>query len=491
MFPLNYVKKTLIYLLNQQGYNNLTFVRNCEVLIKNNYIDESNALGSILITIITELLQNKSIHEAVASVVAIDFTADEIIESLKTEQLTQEEIAQLISLVQETVNTINITKNVKIIQDLSTKILNRELKSTTEIKKNFQVIMSELINVLVKLDKNSAEDKIEISSENIDQIIERVTNYYQQERIILNTELTYFDQFLNGGLHSSRLYTFAMKSGDGKSTVMLGLAQKIQKILKQGTPLYNIIMDKINKDGEYVDPKPTIYYFTFENSIDESLERYLPGLIEKPIRSIKDIIEHKDELKQKLSEMSVMLDMEYRGGFTTSPIQIIQYIEKEKVKGKVPVAIFIDYLGIMISDSQRVEKRLQLEEITAGLKNIAVLYGVPVITGVQVKKDSFDKGELSLSDIKESSGIIDNSDVVIAAWQGNEINQNNASQKELFMKIEKQRNYVKGVKFKLGVDFSTYSLFNISDDQNQQEMVSNAISSITSQLGGTSLGSLM
>jgi len=490
MLPLSYVKNALIYLLNYDGFDDLTFIRNLNSLIKNEYIDESNSIGSILINIVKELMNNRTIHEAVASVIAADFTADDIINSLKTQTLTENDIVQLKYVINETVSTINIMKNVKKIQEVSMKILNKELKSTSEIKQNFQTVMSELINVLVNLDKSAADDSIEISAENIEGIIERIKQYYLKDRIVLYTELEHFDRYLNGGLHSSRLYTFAMKSGDGKSTVMLSLAREIQRILKQGTPIYNIIQEKMKEEYAGIEGKPTIYYFTFENSIDESLERYLPGVLGRPINSIKDIENNIDELKEKLSEFDTVLDMEYRGGFTTSPLGIIQYIEKEKVKGKFPVAIFVDYLGIMISDTQRSEKRLQLEEITAGLKNIAVLYNVPVVTGVQVKKDSFDKGELSLSDIKESSGIIDNSDVVIAAWQGEYINLANANQKELFMKIEKQRNYIKGVTFKLGVDFSTYSLFNVSQEQGDQQYQQNIIPA-TQPGEDNTLGSLL
>jgi len=469
MLPLTYVKNTLVDLINYKGSDDLNFVRNINSLIDNEYIDESNAVGSILINIVKEIMQNKNIHEAVSSVIVADFSAEEIITSLKTQTLEPEDISQLRYIVNETINTINIMKNVKVIQEASMQILNKELKSSTEIKQKFQNIMSESINVLVKLDKNSAEDGIEISSNNIDNVVDKIKEFYMKERMVLCTGLNTFDEYLNGGLHSSRLYTVAMKSGDGKSTVMLGLSREIQKILKKGTVTYNMIEQKMQENYPGIEGTPTIYYFTFENSIDESLERYLPGIINKPINSIKDVENNIGEIKEKLSEFDVTLDMEYRGGFTTSPLHIIQYIEKEKVKGKFPVAIFVDYLGIMISDTQRTEKRLQLEEITAGLKNIAVMYNVPVMTGVQVKKDSFDKGELSLSDIKESSGIIDNSDVVISAWQGENLNLANSSQREMFMKIDKQRNYIKGVTIKLGVDFNTYSLFNISqfDDGSQ------------------------
>ena len=462
MLPLSLIKNSLIYIYAQDGVNDVSFMRNCYILVQAEMLSD-NSLSNIFRNIITEIVEHKkTIEQATASILAIEFDAYDIIESLKLESLDNSQLQLTRSTISESVSTVMITKNVKTIQDITTKIINKELSTATEIKSQFQTIMSELFDVMIKLDSSSVDEEIEVSSDNIENVLVYMKKYLKQSKIIIPTGLTYLDEYLQGGLHNSRLYTLVMKSGDGKSLTMLSLAQKIQELVKQGSDTYAMLDSKM-KDLDVPNLKPTVYYFTFENSTEETLERYLPNLAGGSVNNIVDFESRIDTIKENIKRYDIPLKIRYRGGFSTSPVDLIQILEREKVKGYYPAAIFVDYLGIMISGDGQNERRLQLEKITAGLKNLAVMYNVPVMTGVQVKKDSFDKSELKESDIKESSGIIDNSDIILGAWQGETLHETYI--KEMNFKILKQRNFVKNVQFKVGVDFTKFQLFNLTDEQ--------------------------
>jgi len=462
MLPLSLIKQSLIYIVSADGHNDLSFMRNCHILIQAELLPD-NQLSNIFRNIVIEIVEHKkTLEQSMASILAIDFDAYDIIENLKSETVTVDTIQLLKHTINESVSTVMITKNVKKIQDISTKIINKELSTATDIKHQFQSIMSELFDVMIKLDTSSVDEEVEISPDTIEDVIEFMKKYLKQSKIVLPTGLEYMDQYLQGGFHSSRLYTLVMKSGDGKSLTMLSLAQKIQELVRQGTDSFAMIQSKLS-EMDIPEVKPAVYYFTFENSVEETLERYLPNLAGGSVNNIVDLENKADTIKQNIQKYDIPLKIRYRGSFSTSPVDLIQILEREKVKGYYPVAIFVDYLGIMISGDGQNERRLQLEKITAGLKNLAVLYKVPVVTGVQVKKDSFDKSELKESDIKESSGIIDNSDVILGAWQGEALHETYI--KEMYFKILKQRNFVKNVQFKVGVDFTKFQLFDLANEQ--------------------------
>lgn len=74
--------------------------------------------------------------------------------------------------------------------------------------------------------------------------------------------------------------------------------------------------------------------------------------------------------------------------------------------------LVIDYLQIMRADDSRQEKRLQIGELTSGLKSLAKELRVPIMVLAQLTREA-DKGEPTLAMLKESSSIEEDADQVL------------------------------------------------------------------------------
>jgi len=477
------IRETLQIILQNDGYADQQFIRDVHYILTGD-VDLINVSYQILKEIADSIVtRNQTILEILPSISAINPMNDELLSEIKNMPLlSDEEIFTTKRVIGETASNKNINFVIKQIAKSSNDILNGKMNSPSQLKKEFNALTELMFETNMKLDKSSNKDDIEISAENVDGILDRIEEYIEHNKIVIPTGLELLDAALDGGLHSARLYTLAIKSGGGKSTVMLSLAQKIQEILDKDSEIFQKIL-RAKAEG-VSKPKLVIYYYTFENSIDESLERYYPALIKKKANNMSEFATFKDELRAKIESYDVTLSMIYRSSFSTSPLQIIQHIERDKVKGNIPVAIFSDYLGLMIAADDTQEKRLQLEKITAGLKDVSVYFNCPTFTGVQIKKDSYGKEEVDDSDIKEASGIIDNSDVIIGAWQGQNIDVD-GSIKQMVFKIAKQRNFKSNIKFALGVNFNIYSLFNLEYGQSKIESTGQAPGTTSNGNDGT------
>ncbi len=257
-----------------------------------------------------------------------------------------------------------------------------------------------------------------------------------------------------------------MKSGGGKSTVLLSLAHMIQKSICKEDILYQQILK--DKAMTVSNPKLCVYYFTFENSKDETLERYYPAITGIKMNTLEDFENNSDKLREAISQYDVALSIKYRGSFTTSHLDIIRVIEEDIARGYIPIAILADYIGIMVAADGTIERRLQLEKVTAGLKDVAVRFNCPVLSGAQIKKDSYQNtgSEITISDIKESSGIIDNADTIIGAWDSEKYDpktgqgDTNSSVKYMTFKSLKQRNHTSNISAMIKINFERFSLLN-------------------------------
>jgi len=444
------------------GNNDTSFLRDIEIIINQSTTqDISNPMLMLLKSLVKDLISGTPIQMAIASIEAANLDSEELINAVKNQPpMVDENMHQLKMIISESAASVRIKSSTMKVAEISNDIINGKIISVNEIKDKYSMLISELFDTMVELKKEVNVSEIEISKDNVENVMNHMDNHLRSSKVVIPTGLTELDKYLDGGLHNSRLYTIVMKSGEGKSTVMLSLSQKIQEVVRQGTDTWKRFTEPYENSS--IKYKPMLYYFTFENSVDETLERYLPNGADGHVRDIESFESAKSKMVEKLLSYDVAVKIVYRSSFTTSPLDILRYLESEKIKGNVPVGIFVDYLGLLVSSGGEQEKRLQLEKVTAGLKDLSVHFRAPVITGVQIKKDSYNKPELDESDIKESSGIIDNSDVVIGAWQGNPIG-GETFKKELHVKILKQRNFIKDVKFKLAIDFDIFQLVNYND----------------------------
>ncbi|MGK0188655.1 MAG: replicative DNA helicase [Verrucomicrobiales bacterium] len=84
----------------------------------------------------------------------------------------------------------------------------------------------------------------------------------------------------------------------------------------------------------------------------------------------------------------------------------------DKIRERQAKIVFIDYLGLIRHQNSRLDKRLQIDEITSDLKHLAIQHGITVVLLAQLRREADDRVP-KMSDLKESSGIEADADRIL------------------------------------------------------------------------------
>lgn len=208
-------------------------------------------------------------------------------------------------------------------------------------------------------------------------------------------------------IETCRVAVFLGATGGGKSMVLSSL-------------FGDYLTSKIY-DDDYL-----LFYFTFENSVEETMLRIYSRITQEDINKIKSNI-HDDEYKNDLMEI-VKKEVNHRikpvivylppNIHTTQSIdEKIQYYLNKFKKHKV-LAVFVDYILLMKSTSYNVDRRIDVGNVVLDLKYLAKKYNTPVITASQLNRggvENIKKSKLvDETNIAESFLIVNNADIVIA-----------------------------------------------------------------------------
>ena len=115
---------------------------------------------------------------------------------------------------------------------------------------------------------------------------------------------------------------------------------------------------------------------------------------------------------------------------------------KLRAKEKIEI-IFIDYIGLITSDSKEQQRHEQVAEISRSLKQLARELKIPVIVLAQVKRE-VKEDKPSLSDLRESGSIEQDADLVLFLHDSKKKDENAEQDalagKEVDIIIAKNRN---------------------------------------------------
>ena len=241
-----------------------------------------------------------------------------------------------------------------------------------------------------------------------------------------------------GGFEPTRLYLIGGTSGSGKSAM-----------------LANFISNAVFGCMQKKEKRETFLYITAENLITETLERIYCIMTGTPV----------SELKKRYLDPSFSLQPELKSIFNKYNSNVVICYVKPKLTTLRDIemlmdkvisqdyqlkGVFVDYLDLIRSGYGLSELRHELGEVTIGLKNLAVIYRVPIITVTQLNRGGYGEGA-SLIDISESMQKVDNSDFVMVLQE--DVNEpffeKNTSlglvkYKQLKVSILKNRNGKKG-----------------------------------------------
>jgi len=176
--------------------------------------------------------------------------------------------------------------------------------------------------------------------------------------------------------------------------------------------IYNISQDikkGLHEDGY-------VLYVTLENLALETNQRMLCKHLDLTLPDIESIIRTRDcnnVIRTALNDFKESnIVVAYFPSRTYSVTDLYSYVENLNLaRGQKPVCIVVDYLDIMKLPAYHSELRHQLGDITLGLKNLAVMYKIPVLSATQLLKGAYE-GKPTLGAIKESSEKIDHADAI-------------------------------------------------------------------------------
>lgn len=104
--------------------------------------------------------------------------------------------------------------------------------------------------------------------------------------------------------------------------------------------------------------------------------------------------------------------------------------------------LIVDYLQLMRGSTKRAaqDRRLEIDEISSGLKATAKELGVPVIALSQLNRDAEERAEPKLSHLRESGSIEQDADVVALLHRPERITHKEEDKGKAVLILAKQRN---------------------------------------------------
>ncbi len=299
---------------------------------------------------------------------------------------------------------------------------------------------------------------LDLNKDDFSSVIEMIKKKYDKSNTlptgfpILDSEV-----FNNGGFEKSRLYIFGGGSGSGKSTLILNCINN----------------DIIKARDKNTTNESSIYpYFTLENLIDESLLRLYQMMFEKDqittLREINSGIDIKKAIndRTKISGCSIIFKYFAKHSISCTDIRMhLDDIIDEYGKGCLR-GLYVDYLDLLRSDINNELYRLELSYITSSLKDIAVIYNIPVITVSQLNRAVYrnqDSKSLNMDMMSESIKKVEHADFIAL------MSKDQTTNNKVYMKVVKNRCGKDNVAIDFNVNFEHYKFLNGLKTSNSQK----------------------
>lgn len=320
--------------------------------------------------------------------------------------------------------------------------------SIDDVVFNYEKLIKDANFNLMEASRNiglESSSSLDLKNDDFSPVIEMIKKKYDKSNTV-KTGYSIFDNdvFINGGFEKSRLYIFGGGSGSGKSTLIL-----------------NFINNDITKPKDInSENESNVYlYITLENLIDESLLRLYQMMFNKDqISALRDInsgVDIKKAIDEKTKASGCTIIFKYFRKHSISCTDIMMHLDdiidlygKGSIRG-----LYVDYLDLLKTDISNDLYRLELSFITSALKDIAVLYNIPVITVTQLTRAVYRNQEsktLNLDMMSESIKKVENADVIAL------MSKDETSNDKVYMKVGKNRCGRANVSIDFNVNFEHY-----------------------------------
>lgn len=241
----------------------------------------------------------------------------------------------------------------------------------------------------------------------------------QSDSSFLKTGYQGLNSMLGGGLENARVYNFIGATGGFKSGLLLNLMRSI-KLFNKGRP---------RKDPT---KRATILFLSQENNIWETIVRIFSifsGAGKMKNYNLDDIFRILDDGGFSIVSDEDDIDIEFRyyGNMDISVPDIRGIYEELDNEGREVIAIIQDYIERLRPPTLSVDKRVQLNDVSNQMHDLAIELDVPILTASQFNRsgvstieqirdsNKYDAGKsVGMKDISESFGMLKNFDANIS-----------------------------------------------------------------------------
>jgi replicative DNA helicase len=225
---------------------------------------------------------------------------------------------------------------------------------------------------------------------------------------------------MTGGLKPGQLIIIAARPSMGKSALGANIAEHI------------CLHDQV-----------PVAFFSLEMSGVDIMERVLCTQSKVKLQRVRDGFMSKEEmatLGRTVGEVTAApfyLDDTPALSIAAFRARARRAVAKHGVK-----LLIVDYLQIMKGASKRaaLDRRLEIDEISSGLKATAKELGVPVIALSQLNRDAEERAEPKLSHLRESGSIEQDADVVALLHRPERVSHKEEDKGKAVLILAKQRN---------------------------------------------------
>ena len=225
---------------------------------------------------------------------------------------------------------------------------------------------------------------------------------------------------MTGGLKNGQLIIIAARPSMGKSAFATNIAEAA--CLENGTPTA---------------------LFSLEMTGEELMERVLCTQTGIKLQRVRDGFMSKDEMRKlgdkvgQISEAPLYLDETPALSIAAFRARARRAVAKHGVR-----LLIIDYLQLMKGSTKRAQqdRRLEIDEISSGLKATAKELGVPVIALSQLNRDAEERAEPKLSHLRESGSIEQDADIVALLHRPERVSHKEEDKGKAVLILAKQRN---------------------------------------------------
>ncbi len=351
----------------------------------------------------------------------------------------------LISLLDKTISSANISSHAKIVKDKATLrrliTINSQLieKAYNQEFVDVESFVDQAESEIFKVSENKTQTGLVGSMEIVKASIQKIEELYKNKAEItgIGTGFKKLDE-MTAGLHPGEMTIIAARPSMGKTAFSLNIAQHIALRLKKTVAYFSLEMGKESMMMRMLSAESKVSMSEIRNGrIQDSA---WPKLI---------------NAASALSEASIFID-DTPG---ISPFEIRSRARRLKAEHGLDV-IMIDYLQLMSMKQKYSSREQEVAEISKSLKAIAKELQIPVIALAQLNRGVEGRTEKKpmLSDLRESGSIEQDADVIMMLYRDDYYDKENPDkQGHAEVIVGKQRNGATGpVKLRFDAQYNRF-----------------------------------